>query len=531
MQAAASLSALSDPPPTDATLPEPFVFINGIPHPTATVTELTISYPLDQREARVALTPTRIAPDDPATHHLAPTPDVFPAINAAAAAILARPVPLVGGSQAWQVLAAGHLQPDQQAKGADTARSTFLLVDRFSDALASTPPAERRQRLEAATDLHTALRELAEHAGLAVNTETVANRELAQPLNTDQPLGDIFQQVLEPYRLHLRLRRSMQAGRLAESLTVLPDRFAPQHRIANDARTVMAFSAQHPEPAPTRLTAQGPARRTESTFALQPGYPDDLLSEPDTAYSPDTSPDWPTYSPVFRRWILNEDHADTTTPTFDLAEFFNNPQITPTPLRFGDCLTLDTSSNRLPPQLETSYDNGATFTLSTLSFELDPGRAALTLTDPTLPAALFTAARNGQLRVRLTASLTAPTPTRLTRFQRNPFLNPNRTATHRHDDLRFDTLHPDSIHAARVATDQLQADTQDDTRQLRERLIAALDLQEDAGTSATSSIRFATSGLAHTPGDRLQHNGSTHCIQQTHIRFDLDQTDLTLASG
>lgn len=528
MQAAASLAPVNPPAAFDATLPAPVVLVDGIPHPTAHVTQATADYPTDQRAARIQIDPTSLAPGDPATQASVPQPPLFPPISPAATAIVARPVPLVGNSQDWQVLAVGSIQPADTHLQADTTEHTHLLLDRYTDALDQAPRTESRQPLETAADLHSALIQIARELRLSIQLDAVTNRPLPKAIDASSTIGGALDQVLIPNRLHLRLNRRLIAGRLTESLTVLPDRFAPQHRLEPDAPTVVSYRSTAAGPRPILYAVEAAPRRIESTFELQPGYPDSLTAEPDSFYSPDTSPDWPRYAPVFRRWVLNDDHAGSNATPFDLAQLFDDPEVTPTTAALQNCLTLDAAGNPLPPQLEASLDDGTTYTLSTLGFQTDPQRAAITLTDATLPPGLLAAARNQQLRLRVTASLTSPRPTRLARFRGNPFLNPVHQTTTRYDDLRFNTLHPNSIHAERVTAGQLQTNTRDDTRLLRERLTEALAEAQPAATIGQAWLTLAGTNLAHTPGDRVAVGSSTLTVQSTTSRFDRSQTVLTL---
>ncbi|MEM1210665.1 MAG: hypothetical protein AAGI68_00045 [Planctomycetota bacterium] len=531
MQAAATIPPLTDTVPIDSTLAEAVLFVDGIPHPTARVIELSIAYPTDRREALIEVVPTPIVDDDPATRRTTPTPTVFPAIQTAASAVLARPIILTGLSQVWQVLCSGRLILTERLNQASSIANTYRLQDRFAEALTNTPPPESRTALQAATASHEALHRLAEVAGLPIDLTSIENQPLTQPLDALQTLDSLFEQILLPNRLHLRLHRTLQSDRLTELLAVVPDRFAPLHRPGAGSRHFVTSASTHTEPQPILLTAAGQPRRTESSFMLQPGFSAELMSQADSYYSPNTSPDWPTYAPVFRSWALNEDHADPNGTAFDLAAFFNDPQVTPTPLRFNDCLTLDTAGRPLPPQLETSYDGGTSYTLSSAGFEVASDRAAITLTDPTLPPALLTAARSQQLRLRLTASLTSPRLTEQTRFRGNPFLNPTHATTLRHPDLRFDSLHPDSIHAQRVATGALQSDTQDDSSTLRSRLIDALTDSPSQARSSRTQLKLAGTDLAYHPGDRIRIDDATHRITRIRCRFDHAQTELTLTPG
>lgn len=238
---------------------------------------------------------------------------------------------------------------------------------------------------------------------------------------------------------------------------------------------------------------------------LTPGWDATLEGQPDTDYDHRQSTDFSRFGNVYRRWILNED-ATQDAPVLDLAALFGQPALPPTALPFGRCLTLDDAGQSLPPIIEISTDAGVAWSRLTEPATLLHDRAGVVLDSITLPPAVLAAAKNSDLRVRITATLASPLPLSVQRWQGNPFADVGPDVI-LNASARFtvNRLLPGSLHDAAVRSGELAADLRDDTQPLADWLMHQLDRDTQAAAQSTAQARLTLANARPEirVGDRL----------------------------
>ena len=446
------MNALASLPAATPTLTrprvEPVVFIDGCLEPRLQPQYVTYRGPLDRRDGIVRSDWTVSPNVEMRWQH--------------GRAELALPQRLSDQQPRWVILAAGSLQRVDEHETAGQRDKRFYLREDWSQVLDQTPAtipwvsptgaliaepegtfalgraANRStqrysiagqsayvfQRAGQPWTVGSALETLSAIGGLGLSLHLlppdVARASLNQTLKLDQPIGDLLNTVLEAHGLVIQRSLDYQAGRLRERRAVRPLQHgrAVSVRWPNDEQPlsdVMRINSQAPRAAAQPWIAQASPWLIESTFSLVAGWDPALAGESDSEYGRTTSSDFSRYANVYRQWVLNEDGAFTGEPynrgdPFDLTSFFPNHSPHPQPLRFRACLTLADARQRLPPIVEISTDGGGTWQRYGGEALILQNRAGVYLNDATLPSAFLTAAKNGDARVRVTASLQSPQP-------------------------------------------------------------------------------------------------------------------------
>lgn len=484
----------------------PVVFLDDQPEPTLCVRRATWTAPLN--EIAISLD---VVGGQASAHRFA-----------GRSAVVALPRLLRDGQTRWQVLAVGRLEQPSHADAATQHQHQLILLDRWSEALSLSPQTAD----SAATPLPNptvgqTLQALADHHHLNLTKHTLPRQlrdaPLLRTLQLDAPLGSVLGPLLEDHQLFIQRRLILTPARVAEHFSIRPLEYGrriqlPLPHPGERANPVTAFDAEAATHRAQLWTARGEPPQVESTFTLQPGWDPALEGQPDSDYDRSQSSDFSRFGNVYRRWVLNEDAA-LDALVFDLAAFFDQPALAPTPLPFGDCLTLDDAGRALPPVVEISTDAGVNWARLTEPMALMSDRAGITLESIALPSAVLAAAKASNLRLRVTARLTSPLPIAAQRWQGNPFANVGPEVTlDASDAFAVRRILPGSLHDAAIQAGQLTADLRDDTQALADWLLAQLDRdQRDAvNTSARARLTLSHARPEFRIGDRIdavQPNG------------------------
>ncbi len=296
----------------------------------------------------------------------------------------------------------------------------------------------------------------------------ISNAPLTKPVDLGDTISVSLADFLDTYGLIIQRVIKFESGRVTETRVV--------RTTTNTRRVELAWAdGGHTHGQPLTLSSHGQSRPArpwiaeadgaivESTFELVHGWDSALEGQPDTTYSRDGNSNFVPYANVYRLWVLNEDGLFSAPPynrgpAFDLATLFNTEPLRPQLLTWKDNLTLDDTGARLPPIIEISTDAGQTWTSYPGIADVVLNRAAVYLDDVTLPAGYFAAAKAGQAKLRITASLQHPARMRILRWQRNPFTpaaEPN--IFDLKDTFQIRQVDPQSIHYDDIQSGSLKA--------------------------------------------------------------------------
>lgn len=501
MTAGATIHAAT--PAVTADPGRPIVLLDGVPEPNLMVRELTIDGPLDERAMLLdaSLSMTAASLRTACRRH----------------ATIVLPTRLSDGTFRWPVLAAGELTIANVERSSDRRRQRLRLIDTWTRQLSQTlgqtwwqvdgglmtrdpagvriGPARSTGRsthkwriherdvyvLEVSTTawtVATCLDMLAAGMGIALLLThlppDIAREPIDVDLKLDQPFSDILRRLLDAHGLLLRRELRWEAGRTHGYIGVRPiDRGRPialAWPADLHAQSPVLEVISEGQPIVSRAwIATAEPQRVESTFLLHPAW--DPAAEnallPDTTFSRVENPGFPAYANVYRLWVLNEDGRYTQPPyqldTFNLAQFFGDAGVGLQPLAFEDCLTLDDASLHRTPIVEIRTNTAEDWVIYPGEVSVLRDRAGVYLGDATLPTSILAAARAGTLAIRVTATLTSPHPTKITRWQGNPFAGsqpPHRLSVA--GQFRFMRVAPQSRHAAGLAAGLLTASQAND---------------------------------------------------------------------
>ncbi|MEO1235556.1 MAG: hypothetical protein AAFX76_02080 [Planctomycetota bacterium] len=523
---------------TSATQPStlPVVFVEGRPTPELTVNRYATDSPLGRREITVTASKSR---------------ELRHWRNRSAS--IAIPRAIAGGEVRWQVLSTGRLSDSQGRVSVGHDAVELRLSENWAEALSQIPETfwavDSHERIVRANSLvfgvgRRANRSTERHSvgGRWVYLPSTENNEWAieQVIAT---LDAVYRLSLDPLRLasamrHLPLTETIELsgpadGGLADLLTAnrlfVDRRFTGVEATIGERRVVRPlvsgrsvsisfpkadrhrgivskFEVAQPDTGPRRWVAYGSPPVVESTFDLIPGWDATLEGGSPDAYDPAGNPDFSRYVNVYRRWVLNED-AQADGPVFDLASFFGQPGLAPTPRRFGPCVAQDDAERPLSPVLEYSLDVGVTWVRLTGGWSVLADRAGVLVTEGTLASGWIDAAAAGSLRLRLTASLTSPNPIEAARWRGNPFgTTRSPVVLDWSDRFARRQVAAASIHHAAVRAGTLGADERDDTAAMADRLVRRLDQEEQTPSADPARIELTLTGVRPEwrVGDRLR---------------------------
>ena len=514
-------------PPSVSAGVRPLLWIDGVPRPEAAVTSLTETGPLARREVALSLAGAGDA-------------------VAGRRAVVAEPLWLDDDSAAWRVLAEGTLQRVEQAQSAGAHTIAWRLVDAWSRRLdepiragwserdgALVPAPASRLGVGAAANrsevrwpiggravyvptlasdasgppwrLVDALAFLAAAAALPLSWRSIDDRlkrePLSRSLDLDTDLATALERLLTPGGLTLACRPEGRSGGVPRRIEVVDAGTARRVRIPARPAAVAVDRESRPKTA-TKWIALGGRNAAEATFDLVGGWDPGLETASDTAFDRTASPDFALYRDVFRTWVLNEDGRFTGEPFHrgpapDLAAVFDHPRWTPRPLRLGDTLTPDTTGRPRRPVVEVTFDGGATWSAVTGRVLILDDRAGVYLDDDTLDPAWLSGVRAGTARLRVTATLTDPSPLRVERWDGNPFAGDTREAVVDAGD-RFERRYVDA--SSVIGQPDASVDDRDALRTWLDRRI------DDNADAARQGLRVHLPGSGFTAlqtGDRV----------------------------
>lgn len=518
---------------------EPIVFVNGVPAPALRVERLVIEGPLDRRRAEIVASSEADLPGSSR-------------IN------IALPRGLSDGAVKWQVLIDGRAADTKRVTGDRAVRFAVEVIDDWSVTVetrlrwawraegstlkrvpasgAALTAGSRGNGSESAVLLgRDRVRVIGDSAepwrvGETIATvlafaranelpapdvelggipEGVAEALLTKPVRLGDTLGKCLEGLLAGHGLVFarELRRDGREVRVTAS--VVPAGAAKTHRFARVGATASCVGSTNittRRAGALEFVARASGRRTESTFALVAGWNPAEESLPDSAYETSAA-DFARVSDVFRLWALNEDGAFSTPPfsrgsAFDLAAFFGEHEAAER-ARLLPCLVTDGSGRELDPVIEASVDNGATWFVWPGVTEAREDRAAVYLADAALPDTWLAAARAGEARVRVTASLRSANPMTRVRRRGNAFRGAGEAiVTDTGDAFVFQRVAEGSRHFAGVRDGTLRADERDDAREL-ERWVSARAAERRAGDRGEGEAVLIGSWPTIRPGDRV----------------------------
>jgi hypothetical protein len=469
----------------------PMVFVDGVPLHECAVVSMSHNGPLDRRSAVIAWSPESQDADSDFKR---------------AEMVIAVPHALSDAETRWQALLAGRVSTIDRSERAQADTRLFTLYDRWSIRL--DEPVDR----VVAYDANATPRALLEAAAAAVDAELVIACDATELddarrlIDGSRSLGDTLRAWLDDLNLALHQSLTFDDERVTRTLTVQPMRSGrrvalPWPDDAGRGGSVVSVRVDRETRPPRRWVARGDRPIVEDTLALQAGWDPTLEGRPDADYARTTSSDYSRFGAVYRTWVLNEDGAFDGA-RFDVGALFDTPGSVNAPLRFGDCLTRDSAGRRLPPIVESSTDSGQTWSAYPGQASVMNDRGGVQLNDDNLSSSILTAAKAGTLRLRITASLTHPTPIEATRWDGNPFAGPAPTREAAFDEaFAWRRVAPTSIHRASIDAGTLTADTADDRSVLRQRLLRHIDAQP--GPSAVAELRLYGAWTAYRVGDRI----------------------------
>ncbi|MHB1156100.1 MAG: hypothetical protein ACYC26_04595 [Phycisphaerales bacterium] len=271
-------------------------------------------------------------------------------------------------------------------------------------------------------------------------------------------------------------------------------------RLSDAAGVVRAMRGAIDERGPVKMTAEMGAQEVESTFTLTAGWPAWDEGKADAEYVKSTSGDFDAVANVYRAWVLNED-GTYDGAAFDLTSLFGDGlSMAGRTVRFRGCLTRDEAGRSLGVVVEMSVDGGENWVRYPGRLSVMTDRAGVYLEDDALPPAFFAAAKTGQARVRVTATVASAWPTRRVRWMGNPFAG-------RFEETRFDVrdrfawrrVDATSRYANAVARGQRAADVADERMKMEQWLAT------QAANAKASPVKMRMTGpmLGLRVGDRL----------------------------
>jgi len=169
-------------------------------------------------------------------------------------------------------------------------------------------------------------------------------------------------------------------------------------------------SKKHCWPITHKYVGQGNFKLYEATFELVKAWDPALEDTNYDKFSPSTNPNFYQVKDVYRKWCLNEAGDYSVTPynqgeAFDFSKIFECHTFVSHNRRFWPALTTDTQKRSLGYFLQVSFDSGQTWRQYLYAFNNLLDECGIWLSSDQLDVETWTAALNGQLRLRITASV------------------------------------------------------------------------------------------------------------------------------
>lgn len=163
-------------------------------------------------------------------------------------------------------------------------------------------------------------------------------------------------------------------------------------------------------PVTHKYIAQGDFKIYEATFELVKTWDPGLEQNNYDSFSPSTNPSFCQVKDVYRKWCLNEGGQYSGPPynqgnTFDFSQIFQSSNFVHRRRRFWPSLTTDVQGHSLGYFLQVSYNSGQSWWQYLHAFNILLDECGVWLSSDQLDMDTWTAALQGSLRFRITASV------------------------------------------------------------------------------------------------------------------------------
>ena len=164
------------------------------------------------------------------------------------------------------------------------------------------------------------------------------------------------------------------------------------------------------QPVTHKYIGQGDFKIYEATFQLIKAWDPGLEQNNYDSSSPSTNPNFCQFKDVYRKWCLNEAGQYSGPPynrgdAFDFSQIFQNDIYVHRRRRFWPTLTTDVQGRSLGYFLQVSYDSGQSWWQYLHAFNILLDECGVWLSSDQLDMDTWTAALQGSLRFRITASV------------------------------------------------------------------------------------------------------------------------------
>jgi len=506
MTAAATIHPIDAP--SRPSTPQPLVLIEGALRAALSVESITAEAPLDERTALLSMRRSASA--------VAAEQRSWVADLAGKRVEIVQPIALAGRAVRVRPLFVGVIDGIDRHLDASRDRLRLRARDSWSSVLRRMIGSTALEAPAGSPTVASLVDALSSVAGWSLDTSAlpaeVSMEHVSRATLAGQTFGDVLDALCRDHHLFVRraLRFAGNATVDTRSLrTVAGGRRQRVALSASAARSALSrLEADERPPLPVKLIARAGGAVVESTFELVAAWDPAKESLADGEYARSTSGDFDSVANVFRLWALNEDGAYSAAPfdrgePFDVSALFGDGrEARGTPMRFGDTLTLDDAGRGIGAVVDTSIDAGATWTRYGGVVRVRDDHAAVYLDDDALPAAFIAAARVGEARVRVTATLRNPWPLEATRWLGNPFRGAyTERVIDAGDGYRHRFVHPGSRFHAAVRAGLRVADEADD----RAAMVAWLAMQPPMRERRPGKLRIELAGATHglRVGDQL----------------------------
>jgi hypothetical protein len=163
-------------------------------------------------------------------------------------------------------------------------------------------------------------------------------------------------------------------------------------------------------PVTYKYVGQGDFKIYEATFELVKAWDPGLEQNNYDSFSPSTNPTFYQNKDVYRKWCLNEAGQYSSTPynqgvVFDFSEIFQSSNFVHRRRRFWPSLSTDIQGRSLGYFLQVSYNSGQSWWQYLHAFNILLDECGVWLSSDQLDMDTWTAALQGSLRFRITASV------------------------------------------------------------------------------------------------------------------------------
>jgi hypothetical protein len=163
-------------------------------------------------------------------------------------------------------------------------------------------------------------------------------------------------------------------------------------------------------PVTHKYTGHGDFKIYEATFELIKAWDPGLEQDNYDSFSPSTNPNFSVVKDVYRKWCLNEAGQYSDPPynqgnAYDFSQIFQSSNFIHQRRRFWPCLTTDVQGQSLGYFLQVSYNSGQNWWQYLHAFNILLDECGVWLSSDQLDMDTWTAAVQGSLRLRITASV------------------------------------------------------------------------------------------------------------------------------